>query len=188
MDPKLAPHSYMLWNPYTRPYYQSGGSMPDGSNPIFDTHGYIDSATGALKTLQFTCVPTDMSKEVNIYIGGLRGTAVPYTEFATFPEDRVISSAEMSDPYGITYYVNESGDQEFRSDFPTAKNASTEITAKATARNFRAAPYFNDLTPPPALRQTSSAGVLDDISDGIDHASRIRLLYRVYGKDGGRGN
>lgn len=76
----------MLWNPYTRPYYQSGGSMPDGSNPIFDTHGYIDSATGALKTLQFTCVPTDMSKEVNIYIGGLRGTAVPYTEFATFPK------------------------------------------------------------------------------------------------------
>lgn len=169
MDPKLAPHSYMLWNPYTRPYYQSGGSMPDGSNPIFDTHGYIDSATGALKTLQFTCVPTDMSKEVNIYIGGLRGTAVPYTEFATFPEDRVISSAEMGDPYGITYYVNESGDQEFRSDFPTAKNASTEITAKATARNFRAAPYFNDLTPPTGIAADQfSQGVLDDISDGID--------------------
>ena len=166
MDPILAPHSYMLWNPYSNPYFQTG----DAAGAIFNTHNYVDGETGELQMLQFTVVPTSQPMaEATIYIGGLRGTAVPYTEFATFPEDRVISSSEMSDPYGLTYYVNENGTEEFRSDFPTAKNASTTITAKVTARQFRNYVLANNAYPPTGIDEAQfDNGVLDDISEGID--------------------
>ncbi|MGN1078464.1 MAG: hypothetical protein ACI4ST_08095 [Candidatus Gallimonas sp.] len=167
MDPKLAPHSYMIWNPYSRPYFQGGATR----NPIFETHGYINGTTGELNQLQFTVVPTGTPQaEATIYIGGLRGTAVPYTEFATFPSDRIISSSDEGyDAYGITYYVNESGTQDFRSDFPTAKNASTQITAKVTARHFRAFIQMNYGWSPTGIDEEQfENGVLTDISDGID--------------------
>ncbi len=165
-DPIVAPHSYFIWNYYGRPWFQTGG----GANAIFD-HGMLNETTGEMNQLQFTLVPNgdDALSEADVYIGGLRGTAEEYTEFATFPEDRVISSDEMSDPYGITYYVNESGDEEFRSDFPTAKNDTTEITAKVTARYFRAyAQMNNGYEPTGIVEEQFENGVLDDISGGID--------------------
>lgn len=163
-DCKIAPHSYMLWNPYSRPWFQTGAA----AGAAFEAHGFIDRATGAMNMLQFTVVPA-AGEEGNVYIGGLRGTAEVYTEFATFPEDRIISLDEMSDPYGLTYYVNESGEEEFRSDFPTAKNDTTEVTAKVTARNFRSYVHAQYGTAPTSVDEEQfTSGVLDDISEGID--------------------
>ena len=65
--------------------------------------------------------------------------------------------------------MNESGDEEFRSDFPTAKNDTTEITAKVTARYFRAyAQMNNGYEPTGIVEEQFENGVLDDISEGIE--------------------
>ena len=97
------------------------------------------------------------------------GEPITLSEFATFPEDRIISKAEMDGSNSITYYLNENGTEKFRSNFPVASNSDTVITATVTARRFRAyAQMNNGYTPTGIDEEQFKSGVLSDISQGIN--------------------
>lgn len=167
-DLKVPAHTYMIWNNFDLPYYHTGGA----AGAIFDPLFYLDKDSGEMHALQFTVVPQTKGAEAHVYIGALRGTAEAYTEFATFPQDRIVSPSAWNGEKSITYYVNESGTEDWRSDFPTAKNNDTVITAKAEVRYLREKGVVHDnfgwvpttlVVDDPAFDE----GILEDISDGI---------------------